>query len=187
MITRGHPTTAAPDAASMRRAMGQFASGVTVITTVTADREPAGCTVSAFSSLSLDPPLVLACIDRGRYLHQLLGTAPGFAVNVLRSDQGELALTFARPGADRFAGVISCLGRHGAPLLDGAIAHIECDREALLDGGDHTIVVGRVRGLATHDGEPLIYTRGAFLDIPTPAWDRARADAPHEWLLSAPW
>lgn len=186
MTAPDQPATVEFDAASMRRAMGQFASGVTVITTVSPEGNPAGCTVSAFSSLSLDPPLVLICIDRGRFMHQLLTNAPGFAVNVLGRDQRSLALTFAGSAPDRFVGVGTRTGRHGAPLLDGAIAQLECDRESLLDGGDHTIVVGRVRSLAIVEGEPLIYSRGAFLDIPKPAWESAQADAPQEWLLSAP-
>ena len=180
-------TVAVPDAAAMREAMGRFATGVTVVTVRTPDGEPAGCTVSAFCSLSLDPPLVLVCVGLGRRMHHLLGTGRGFAVNVLRADQRDVATAFARGTGDRFAGLRTEEGRYGHPLLDGAVAHIECDREAVLDGGDHAIVVGRVRGLATFDGEPLLYAGGAFLDLAKPEWDRALADAPHEWLLSAPW
>ncbi|SFL39497.1 flavin reductase family protein [Geodermatophilus ruber] len=171
----------------LRRAMGQFATGVTVITTVTEGSAPAGCTVNAFTSLSLDPPLVLVCIGRGRAMHPLLTEGPGYAVNVLAADQEPLAGTFARPGPDRFAGVAVRSGRHGVPLLEGAIAHIECDRYGVLDGGDHAIVVGRVRDLHVGDGEPLLYSQGAFLDLPRQDWERATADARHEWLLSAPW
>ena len=177
----------APDAGSMRRAMGQFATGVTVITTVTGERQPAGCTVSAFSSLSLHPPLVLVCIDQGRAMHQQLTNAPGYVVNVLCTDQRELAVRFAGRGEDRFAGLRTTPGRHGIPLIDGAIAHIQCDLHAVLDGGDHAIVVGRVRALATHVGDPLLYAQGAFLDLPPAQWERAFADAQHEWLLNAPW
>jgi flavin reductase (DIM6/NTAB) family NADH-FMN oxidoreductase RutF len=176
-----------PDAGSMRRAMGQFATGVTVITTVTGEREPTGCTVSAFSSLSLDPPLVLVCIDRRRAMHQHLTAAPGFAVNVLRADQRELAVRFAGHGGDRFAGLRTTPGRHGIPLIDDAIAYIQCDLHSVLDGGDHAIVVGRVRELATHEGDPLLYAQGAFLDLPPAQWEGALADAQHEWLLNAPW
>jgi len=179
--------TAGPDVMSIRRAMGQFASGVTVITTVTPGGEPAGCTVSAFCSLSLDPPLVLVCIDKARAMHELLTTAPGYVVNVLHADQQDLAQRFARRGDDRFTGLTVHYGRHNIPLISGAIAHIECDRHTVLDGGDHTIILGRIQGLAVHDGEPLLYARGAFLNLPKPQWQRALADAPHEWLLTAPW
>jgi flavin reductase (DIM6/NTAB) family NADH-FMN oxidoreductase RutF len=180
-------TVAPPDAVAMREAMGRFATGVTVVTTVDADGRPAGCTISAFCSLSLDPPLVLVCVGRGRRMHALLAAAPGFAVNVLAAHQRDVATAFARTPHDRFAGLATRPGRAGARLLDGAVAHIECDRETVLDGGDHAIVVGLVRAVTTFPGEPLLYARGAFLDLPGPAWDRAAAGAPHEWLLSAPW
>jgi len=176
-----------PDATLLRRALGRFATGVTVITTVSPDGEPAGCTVSAFCSLSLDPPLVLVCIDKARAMHQLLSTAPGYVVNVLHADQQDLALRFARPGGDRFRGLSLHYGRHDIPHIGGAIAHLECDRHAVLDGGDHAIVLGRIQGLAVHDGEPLLYARGTFLNVSKTQWERALADAPPEWLLTAPW
>jgi flavin reductase (DIM6/NTAB) family NADH-FMN oxidoreductase RutF len=171
----------------MRHAMGQFATGVTVITTVDDAGTPAGCTVSAFSSLSLDPPLVLVCIGNGRLMHGLLTSTPAFAVNVLSARQADLALRFARPPKDRFAGSANHPGRLGIPLLDGAIAHIQCTRYDVLPGGDHAIVIGEVQDIRINEGEPLLYAKGAFLDVNAEAWDRAVADAPHEWLLSAPW
>ena len=176
-----------PDVVLLRRALGQFATGVTVITTVSPAGEPAGCTVSAFCSLSLDPPLVLVCIDKARAMHQLLSTAPGYVVNVLHADQQDLALRFARSGGDRFSGLSLHYGRHDIPHIGGAIAHLECDRHAVLDGGDHAIVLGRIQGLAVHDGEPLLYARGTFLNVSKTQWERALADAPPEWLLTAPW
>jgi len=111
-------------------------------------------------------------------MHQLLTTAPGYAVNVLHADQQDLAVRFARPGDDRFGGLNLHQGRHNIPLIGGAIAHIECDRHTVLDGGDHTIILGRIQGLAVHDGEPMLYVQGAFLDLPKPHWDRALANAP---------
>ncbi|MCU1604343.1 MAG: flavin reductase domain protein FMN-binding protein [Modestobacter sp.] len=175
------------DPGLMRRAMGQFATGVTVITTVTGDAEPVGCTVSAFSSLSLDPPLVLVCIGRDRGVHGPLSAGPGYSVNVLARSQREIAYAFARPGHDRFAGLPVREGRHGIPLIEGALAQIQCDRYGVLDGGDHVIVVGRVRQVEVAPGEPLLYSQGAFLDVPDQDWERVMATAPHEWLLSAPW
>ncbi len=175
------------DPSVLRRAMGQFASGVTVISTLTEDGLPIGCTVSAFSSLSLNPPLVLVCIDAGRFMHQQLSTAPGFVVNVLSAKQADVAMTFARPADDRFHGINTHRGRRNIPLLDGAIAHIQCDRSDVLPGGDHAIIVGRVHDVGVNNGEPLLYAKGAFLHVNDDAWDRALAQAPHEWLLSAPW
>lgn len=175
-------------AIEMRDAVGRFATGVTVVTTVTPSGAAAGCAVSAFSSLSLDPPLVLVCIGKRRRMHRLLTTAPGYAVNVLSAGQDELALAFARPGAHRFSGVGHRSGRHGIPLLTGALAHIECDRHAVVGGGDHVIVVGRVRRLAVADGEPLLYFQGGFLHPPAQdARNAAHDDTAHRWLLSAPW
>jgi flavin reductase (DIM6/NTAB) family NADH-FMN oxidoreductase RutF len=171
----------------MRRAMGQFATGVTVITALDGDGNPAGCTVSAFCSLSLEPPLVLACIGRARGVFRPLTEGPGYAVNVLAHDQREIAYAFARPGPDRFAGLSVRAGRHGVPLIEGALAQIQCDRHSVLDGGDHAIVVGRVRDVVLANGEPLLYSQGAFLDVPDRDWERVTATAPHEWLLSAPW
>jgi len=171
----------------MRRAMGQFATGVTVITSVTGQGRPVGCTVSAFSSLSLDPPLVLVCIGKDRSMHPVLTAGPGFVVNVLAAGQQAIASAFARPASDRFAGLRVQEGRHDIPLIDGAIARIQCDLHSVLDGGDHAIVVGRVRQVNLRDGEPLLYSQGAFLELPEKDWERAMATAPHEWLLSAPW
>jgi flavin reductase (DIM6/NTAB) family NADH-FMN oxidoreductase RutF len=175
------------DPVLMRRTLGQFATGVTVITTVRPEGVLAGCTVSAFCSVSLDPPLVLVCIGKDRFLHDVLVNGPGYVVNVLRADQADLAKGFARQGGDRFAGVRHRPGRHGIPLLDGAIAQVECDRHAVLDGGDHAIVVGIVRALRPAEGEPLLYSGGAFLDLPRKDWHEAQNRAEHEWLLSAPW
>jgi flavin reductase (DIM6/NTAB) family NADH-FMN oxidoreductase RutF len=181
------PPAAAPiSPAAMREAMGRFVTGVTIITTLDTTGSPAGCTVSAFSSVSLDPPLVLVCIDTSRFMHGLLTGGPGFAVNVLSSLQADLALSFARP-ADKFARVAHHPGSFGIPLLDGAIAHVQCTRHAVHDGGDHAIVVGRVCDIRVAAGEPLLYSSGRFLDIEPRAWDEALAVAPHEWLRSAPW
>jgi flavin reductase (DIM6/NTAB) family NADH-FMN oxidoreductase RutF len=178
--------SAAIDPTVLRRATGHFATGITVTTAVTPAGEPVGCTISAFCSLSLQPPLVLVCIGKGRYMHDILTSGPGYAVNVLRADQGWLANIFARPSQDRFSGVAHRMGQHGIPLLDGAIAHIECDRQAVYDGGDHAIVLGHVRGLAIAEGDPLMCSRGTFVDAASEG-ERATAMASREWLLSAPW
>lgn len=173
--------------AAMREAMGRFATGVTVVTTLDTTGAPAGCTVSAFSSVSLNPPLLLVCVDATRFMHSLLTVGSGFAVNILSADQADVALAFARPSADKFAAVAHHPGRGGVPLLDGAIAHVQCTRHAVFDGGDHAIVLGRVHDIRSSPGEPLLYSRGRFLDIERGVWDEAIAAAPHEWLWSAPW
>ncbi|GAA2352737.1 flavin reductase [Streptomyces violaceusniger] len=146
---------ATPD---MRTAMGTFATGVTVVTTATSEGAPAGCTVSAFCSLSLDPPLVPACIGKDRSMHRLITQDPGYAVSILARHQADVALRFARPSVDRFAKTPVDEGLHGIPLIRGAIAHVECTVHDVLDGGDHAIVIGLVRPLHTAEGEPLLYS-----------------------------
>lgn len=175
------------DSKEMRNAMGRFASGVTVVAALNPDGLPVGCTVSAFSSLSLDPPLVLVCVDRGRLMHSVLTGAQKFAISILSNLQADVALNFARPADNKFATVDHHLTPDGLPLIDGAIAHVVCASENLVEGGDHTIAVGRVTDLRVSPGEPLLYSQGAFLDIRPEAWDAAVAAAPHQWLLSAPW
>lgn len=144
--------------------MGQFVTGLTVVTTVDDDGLPRGCTVSAFCPLSEEPPLVLVCIGRQRAICAELAHGPGYAVNILRADHGELARAFANPFADRFTGLPTTPGRHGIPLLDDAIARIECDLERVHDGGDHLIVIGRVVTADVAGGPPLLYSAGSFVD-----------------------
>ncbi|TDD73470.1 flavin reductase [Actinomadura rubrisoli] len=146
--------------------MGRFATGVTVITTVQPDGTPVGCTVSAFCSLSLDPPLVLVCIGKNRSMCHALPTAPGYVVNILSADQHPAALAFSRSGRGPFGAVATTPGPYGIPRLSGALAHVECDGYDVLDGGDHLIVLGRVTGLAVAEGRPLLYYQGRFMNVP---------------------
>lgn len=143
--------------------MGQFASGVTVVTGRGVDGRPVGATISAFSSLSLDPPLVLFCLDRGATCLPAFTQGPAFIVNVLASDQADISNTFAGPAEDRFATVAHGSGANGCPRLNGCLATVECAREAVHDGGDHVIILGRVTALDVHDDrDPLVYFRGAY-------------------------
>jgi flavin reductase (DIM6/NTAB) family NADH-FMN oxidoreductase RutF len=142
--------------------MGRFATGVTVLTVRDAAGEPAGMTASSLASVSLEPPLVSVCVDHAAELHDLILTAPEFVVNVLEGSQEELSRRFADKHPDRFAGVGYHLGPEGRIRLDGALAHIECERYATYPGGDHTIVIGHVIGGDTHDGHPLLYYRGGY-------------------------
>ena len=179
--------TTSIDSVLLRRALGRFTTGVTVITTVGPEGAPAGCTASAFSALSLAPPLVLVCMGKQRRMHDTLSSAPGYAVNILASHQSFLATKFARPAADRFAGVSCSPGRHGIPLISGVLAHLQCDRHSQLDGGDHSIVLGHVRDIHLGEGKPLLYSEGTFFSLPDEDWERSQTSARHEWLLSAPW
>jgi len=119
-------------------------------------------TANSLVSVSLVPPLVSVCLDHAAELHDLIVAAREFVVNILESRQEELSRRFADPHQDRFEGVGYHLGPDGQILLDGALAHIECQHFAQYPGGDHTIVVGRVIGGGAHDGHPLIYYRGGY-------------------------
>ena len=150
------------DQATFRYVLGHFASGVTVITT-SADEAYHGITVSSFCSLSLDPPLVLICIDRRVRTHEIIAQAGAFAVNILPEDGESLSRHFASRVEDKFASVAYHLGTTGAPLLDKALATLECRLYAQLPGGDHTIFVGEVVAAnARDDTEPLLYYRSGY-------------------------
>jgi flavin reductase (DIM6/NTAB) family NADH-FMN oxidoreductase RutF len=152
-----------PDA-QFRSLMSRFASGVTVVTTVDDRRRAHGMTVTAFSSLSLDPPLVLICVDRAASMLEVLDTAGFFAVNILSDSQGRLSRQFSREEMElRFEGVPFHAGATSAPLIDGAHAVIECRRHARHDVGDHTIFVGLVvSGELNDTTAPLVFHRGIY-------------------------
>jgi flavin reductase (DIM6/NTAB) family NADH-FMN oxidoreductase RutF len=118
-------------------------------------------TVSAFSSLSLDPPLILVSLANSAATCDAMLQADGFAVHILEDDQSELSNRFATPG-ERFDGLMWTPGPYGAPLLHGGVARIVCERHATADGGDHTILIGRVVQVDAQAGEPLLYYRGGY-------------------------
>jgi flavin reductase (DIM6/NTAB) family NADH-FMN oxidoreductase RutF len=155
-----------------RRAMGSFATGVTVVTSVGPDGGPVGTTASAVSSLSLDPPLVLVCFDRASATLDAVRAHGGFVVNVLAAPQQHLSANFARRGsAAVWEGVRHQPGVMGSPRLHGALAVLDCTVEHHLPGGDHEIVVGRVRAAETRDDAtaPLLYWRGSYASLQEPA------------------
>jgi flavin reductase (DIM6/NTAB) family NADH-FMN oxidoreductase RutF len=156
--------TVDPD--TFRSALGRFATGVTIVTTVDEAGTDHGMTVSAFCSLSLEPPLVLACIDRRATLHAALRPGAPLLVNVLAGTQEALSRRFAsgEPG-DRFSGVGFQRAANGAAALDGTLARLECHVEALHPGGDHTIVVACVEHAETHDERPLLYYRSGYATL----------------------
>jgi flavin reductase (DIM6/NTAB) family NADH-FMN oxidoreductase RutF len=149
----------------LRHAIGHFATGVTVVTSLDDEHGPVGTTASAVSSLSLDPALLLVCLGRDSETLRALRTHGRFAVNVLTAEQRELSARFARSGdLASWDGVSFEPGSTGVPRLDGVLATLECTLEELLAGGDHEIVVGRVREVAVSDGtlEPLLHWRGDY-------------------------
>lgn len=149
-----------------RHALGHFASGVAVVTTMSPQGEPLGLTISSFSALSLDPPLVMFALRHASRLHDAFTRARGFAVNVLSADQQDVMRRFSRP-EDRFAGLRYEQGHDAAPLLAGAILWLECDLHSVLPGGDHSILIGAVRKASSFPGAPLLYWRGAVFPEPT--------------------
>jgi flavin reductase (DIM6/NTAB) family NADH-FMN oxidoreductase RutF len=151
-----------PDQGEFRKALGQFATGVTIITAVS-DGEPAGVAANSFTSVSMDPPLVLFCVARTSSTWPRIEAARKFAVNILGEHQEEVSRLFATKGADRFGAVDWHLGVGGSPVLHDTLAYLDCEFWAEYDGGDHIIVVGRVLDLGvTHDAGPLLFFRGRY-------------------------
>jgi len=142
--------------------MGLFATGVTVVTTRDRDGAPYGLTANALTSLSLDPPLLLVCIDRKAETYPHFFASKLFAVNILAHDQEELSRRFATSGGDKFGGLNFRAGRLGSPLLAGTLGHIECRIVETLEGGDHVIHVGEVVDAEYRDGQPLVFFQGRY-------------------------
>jgi flavin reductase (DIM6/NTAB) family NADH-FMN oxidoreductase RutF len=154
------------DPRAFRQALGQFATGVAVITAEGADGSAIGMTMSSFNSVSVDPPLILFSIDRKAFSLAAMTEAKGYAVNILGRDQEHLSNRFAKALGDKWAAVEHTLGHMAAPLISGALAHFECAPYAHYDGGDHVIFVGRVvRFSAYPANEPLIFFRGAYRSL----------------------
>lgn len=150
------------DDAKYRQVLGHFPTGVCVITAMT-DEGPAGMAIGSFSSLSLDPPLVLFCPARTSGSWARIRAASKFCVNVLAEDQEDVCRVFASSAADKFAEIGWKKSGNGAPRIDGVLAHIDCDIDSILDGGDHDICVGRVSELdVAHEGSALVFFRGGY-------------------------
>ena len=154
------------DLKELRRVMGHFATGVTVVTTQDGLGAPFGLTANAFASLSLNPPLVLVCVDKGAQCYGCFAESKLFAVNVLGEGQEDLSRRFATKGDAKFNGISWHRSEAGVALLDGAIGHIECKVVSSYDGGDHTIYVGEVLSAAATGGRPLIFFQGKYHRLP---------------------
>lgn len=155
-------TVLVPDDGRFRTVMGHFATGVTVITAID-DGEPVGIAANSFTSLSLDPPLVLFCVARSSSTWPRIERAGRFAVNILGEHQEEVSQLFATKGADRFGDTEWRVGVSGSPVLEDAMAYIDCEIDAQYPGGDHLIVVGRVLDLDVRGGaRPLLFFRGGY-------------------------
>lgn len=170
-------TMTAVSTTDFKQALGHFASGVTVVTVHAEDGTPRGLTISAFSSLSLDPPLILVCVAHTSDSHELLATEGArFGVNILAAGQEYVARAFAtKGGAAKFDQIAWSENELGVPVIDQAHATLTCRVHQLSGGGDHTIVIGMVEGSTTSANEPLVHHRGRFLDTKPRSDNAARA------------
>jgi flavin reductase (DIM6/NTAB) family NADH-FMN oxidoreductase RutF len=154
------------DGEAFKAAMGSFAAGVTVITTIDAAGKPFGLTATAFSSVSKDPPLCLVCVSLDAEARPVIHATGSFAVNFLASDQVALSAQLARHGVAKFDGVPWDAGpATGSPLLRGVLAAVECTVHTHLRAGDHDVFLGKIVSSAPASGEPLVYFRGRYARI----------------------
>ncbi len=153
------------NADEFRRALSRFASGVTVVTSADVGGRLHGITVSAFCSVSLEPPLILVCIEKNTGSHLSLSETDYFAVNVLGAEQQHLSQRFASYIPNKFETVEYAENERGVPVLANVLANLECRRSDAHDGGDHTIFVGEIEKITVTDGNPLVYFLGNYRKI----------------------
>jgi flavin reductase (DIM6/NTAB) family NADH-FMN oxidoreductase RutF len=148
-----------------RNALGVYATGVTVVTAV-GPEGPSGATANAVTSLSLEPPMMLACLDRGSRTLTSVRAQGRFGVNALAAGQADLARRFSakNPGSEKWAGV-EWSDQHGLPRLTGALVWVACELRDLIDGGDHLILTGNVLEAEAGEGQPLLFHRGDYRDL----------------------
>lgn len=150
------------DARELRNCFGKFATGITVITALDPDGAKIGLTVNSFSSLSLDPPMILWSLDNRSHNLDALKKASHFSVNVLASDQMDISNNFASRAEDKFEDIDITQGKSGIPLLKGTVAHLECKNVQQIDGGDHLVFIGEVEHFDVTDKKPLLYANGQY-------------------------
>jgi flavin reductase (DIM6/NTAB) family NADH-FMN oxidoreductase RutF len=154
------------DGRELRNAMGRFATGVCLITTVTEEGEALALTANSFSSVSLDPPLVLWSLQNGSDVYQSYAHPRYFAINVLAREQQAHSNQYARKGEHRLTPEHFRPGGHGSPIIHDALVSFECELDATHEGGDHLIIVGRVLDMQVRaDGEPLLFYGGAYREL----------------------
>ena len=145
------------DAAAFRKTLGRFATGITIVTACDAAGAPHGLTVNSFTSVSLDPPLILFCLGKSSTSLQAIMAANAFAINILETEQEVLSSRFASRLGHRFDGVDWSPGLTGSPLLAGALATLDCRKHQTIEAGDHYILIGEVAAASFHEGQPLLY------------------------------
>lgn len=169
---------------ALRSAFGAFATGVTVVTAMDGEGKPIGFTANSFTSVSLDPPLLLACLARTSRNYEAMTNAPGFAINILAESQKEISNTFARPSEDRFAGLDWSVGPFGAPVIGGTAAWFDCSLQQVIEAGDHVILLGRIEAFGNSDRNGLGYVRGSYF-VPALASQAVSAATEGRLKLSA--
>ena len=151
------------DPEKYRKALGRFATGVTIVTGLTAENQPVGVTVNAFSSVSLDPPLVLICLADETGSLDAFTKGERFCVNILEQSQRELSDSFAGPQEHKFKSQTFDTWDSGCPILPGCLVNLECTRVNVIEGGDHVIVIGHVNRIEqAEDGKPLVFFNSAY-------------------------
>jgi len=152
------------DSALQRQIMGRFATGVTLVT-ARSDEKILGMTANAVLSLSLDPPLILVSVNKKNQMHKFLKKSNCFAINVLRDDQEEISRRFATPGPKDFSDLELVESKTGSPVLDNALAFIDCQIVQVVPGGDHDMFIGKPLAGETRDGKPLIFYSGQYTQL----------------------
>jgi len=164
------------DPLALRKAFGTFVTGVTVLTTVDADGQPRGMTANSFTSVSLDPPLLLVCVGKSASSYSAFSSADSFAVNFLHEDQTALSGVFASKSPDKFASASHNVVHTGAPVLNDCLTWFDCTVHQRVDAGDHLILIGAVQAFGTSPAAPLGFCRGRYALVKDPL--------PPEWLAS---
>jgi flavin reductase (DIM6/NTAB) family NADH-FMN oxidoreductase RutF len=149
----------------LRQVMGHFATGVTIITTVNKEGQLHGLTANAFTSVSLEPPLLLISVDKKAESWPAFEESKVFTVNILGDDQEALSRKFAVSGGNKFDGVAYRRGANGAAILEGALAFIECTLYAAYEGGDHSLYLGEIQEASVREGKPLVFFRGGYRNL----------------------
>ena len=165
----------APDPKALRAAFGQFMTGVTVVTALSDDGTPVGFTANSFSSVSLDPPLLLVCPGKFLSSYDVFRNCTHFAVSILAEGQEEVSNIFARSGADRFGQVSHQTDLNGVPVIDGAIATFSCSTHQTLEMGDHCVLIGEVEAFESNAGRGLGYVGGKYFSL---GLERAALETP---------
>jgi flavin reductase (DIM6/NTAB) family NADH-FMN oxidoreductase RutF len=153
------------DQHSFRAVLGRFSSGVTVVTTSDKRKRDQGMTVSAFCSVSLDPPLVLMCIEHTASIYKAIAKATHFTVNILSDGQEAIARRFAEQGVNRFDSLGYSRGLNGMVVLDDVLGYVECEVTERHEAGDHDIIIGLVEVAVANEGKPLLYYRGGYAQL----------------------